>query len=192
MSSPEAIKKGTNQNSGVRRVKTMELILSVTVAKVWPGAITVGLPDWSERVSRCSSLMLRILDIRIRIAERSQVGGARARVQFCQQRIIQLFGLQLRDVAHRVVGVTENDSLCGADLLASRLNFAVAHFAAILLRIDFGFVDALHAVGALFHDAAATNRDVGITLQLEAGRGPIRVQEKIESPHFVRAVVGTI
>jgi hypothetical protein len=52
MSSPEAIKKGTNQKRGVRRVKTMELILSVTVAKVWPGAITVGLPDWTERESR--------------------------------------------------------------------------------------------------------------------------------------------
>src|SRR5271169_1304644 len=155
MSSPEAIKKGINQKSGVRRVKTMELILSVTVPNVWPGAITVGLPDWSERVSRGSSRMLRSLDLRVGIAQHRQMSGAGAGVHFGQQRIIQLFGLQLGHAAGGVIDVAEDDGLRGADLLAGRLNFAVAHFAAVLLRVDFGFVDALHAVRALFHDAAA-------------------------------------
>jgi hypothetical protein len=35
MTSAEAIKNGMNQNCGVRRVRTTELILSVTVANVW-------------------------------------------------------------------------------------------------------------------------------------------------------------
>jgi hypothetical protein len=34
--------KPTNQRKGVRRDKTMELILSVIVVNVWPGFITGG------------------------------------------------------------------------------------------------------------------------------------------------------
>ena len=36
--------KPTYQPSGVLRVRTIELILSVTVPKVWPGAMTGGGP----------------------------------------------------------------------------------------------------------------------------------------------------
>ena len=43
----------------------------------------------------------------------------------------------------------------------------------LFLRLDARVVDALHAVGALFHDAAAAHRDFRIALQLERRRLPV-------------------
>ena len=56
----------------------------------------------------------------------------------------------------------------GHDRLAGGQNLAVADLAIFALGLDAGDVDALHAVGALLHDAAAAHRDVGVALQLEA------------------------
>ena len=39
-----------------------------------------------------------------------------------------------------------------------------------LLGVDLGVVDALHAVGALLHHAAAAHRHIRIVQQLQAGR----------------------
>src|SRR5438034_193261 len=53
-------------------------------------------------------------------------------------------------------------------------------------------IDALHTVVAFFHDAAAPHRDVRVSQRLEARGFKIRVLEKVEPAHFVRAIVGTI
>src|SRR5579872_7114310 len=111
----------------------MELILSVTVAKVWPGAMMAG-PRLCTVGCR-SSLMLR-LNLRIRVAQRGQIGGARARVQFRQQRVIQGFGFQLRDAALGIVDIPEDDGLGRADLLAGGPDLAIAHRAAFALGVD--------------------------------------------------------
>src|ERR1019366_5018345 len=75
---------------------------------------------------------------------------------------------------------------------AGRLDFAVGYFSILLFSVDFGGVDALHAVGALLHDSAAADRHVRVVQQLEAGSFVIGVQIEIEPPHFVGAVVGTV
>ena len=76
--------------------------------------------------------------------------------------------------------------------LAGGLDFAVAHLAVLLFRVDLGGVDALHAVGALLHHAAAAHRHVRIAQQLQARRFVIGEQEEIEPPHLVGAVVGAV
>ena len=73
------------------------------------------------------------------------------------------------------------------------VDFAVANLAVFLFRLDLGGVDALHAVGAFFHHAAAAHRDIGVLLQLRGSRvSKIGVLEEIEPAHFVRAIVGAI
>src|SRR5258708_19968394 len=52
--------------------------------------------------------------------------------------------------------------------------------------------DALHAIGAFFHDAAAAHGHVGIAHELELWRLPVLEEQEIEPPHFVRAIIRTI
>ena len=58
--------------------------------------------------------------------------------------------------------------------------------------VDFRRVDALHAVRALFHDAAAAHGDVGIASELQAGRVPVLIEQEVEAANFVRAVVRAV
>src|SRR5262249_51824607 len=53
-------------------------------------------------------------------------------------------------------------------------------------------IDALHAVRALFHHAAAAHRDIRVAHQLQAGSLEIGEQQEVEATHFVRTVVGTV
>ena len=53
-------------------------------------------------------------------------------------------------------------------------------------------VDALHAVGALFHHTAAAHAHIGIAHHLVLRRLPVLEQQEIEAPHFVGTVVGAI
>src|SRR5262249_50257726 len=71
-------------------------------------------------------------------------------------------------------------------------NFAILDALLRFLGRDAGGVDALHAVGALFHHAAAAHRDVRVAHQLQAGSFKIGEEQEIETPHLVRAVVGAI
>src|SRR5262249_23485194 len=48
------------------------------------------------------------------------------------------------------------------------------------------------AVGALFHDAAAAHGHVRVSTELQARRVPVLVQQKVETAHFVRAVVRAV
>src|ERR1019366_2278389 len=103
-----------------------------------------------------------------------------------------LISFEFGNAAVLIVDVAENDGLRRARGLAGGLDFAVAHRAVLLLRVDLGRVDTLHAIGAFFHHAAAAHRHVRIALQLQAGRFEIAVQEEIETPHFVGTVVGAV
>ena len=79
-----------NQPSGVLRVRTIALILSVTEPNVWPGAITGGVPVAAHR-SSCGSFGRQSshrssAQLRIRVAHRGQIRRARPRVQLGEQR----------------------------------------------------------------------------------------------------------
>src|SRR3989441_11444834 len=184
-------RKPASQPGVVGRVKTMVLILSVTVAKVCPGPITGGRRR-SAAVGRrgpSAPMTFRLFDFRVRVAHGSQIGSARPGVQFAQQSVVARLSLKSGDAALRVVEVAENDGLGRTGLLASGLNLPVAHQSDFFFGLDTRGVNALHAVSALLHDPAAAHGHVGVAHQLQAGRLPIRVLEEIEPPYLVRAVV---
>src|ERR1019366_3096627 len=112
--------------------------------------------------------------------------------QIGQQRVVPLISLEFGNAAVLIVDVAEDDGFGRARGLAGGLDFAVAHRAVLLLGVDLGRVDALHAVGAFFHHAAAAHRNVRIALQFQAWRFEIAEQEEIEAPHLVGAVVGAV
>src|SRR5437764_229497 len=58
--------------------------------------------------------------------------------------------------------------------------------------IRFGGIDSLDAVRALFHDAAAAYRNIGVVKQSQARSFIVREQIEIESADLVRTVVGTV
>ena len=106
--------------------------------------------------------------------------------------VVQFLLFHPGHTAVRVVEIAEDDGLGGTRLLARGHNVAIANLPAFPFGIDLRFVDALHAVGALFHHAAAAHADVGVAAQLEAGSLPVLVQQEIEAPHFVRTVIGAV
>ncbi len=61
-----------------------------------------------------------------------------------------------------------------------------------LFRFDARVVDALHAIGALFHHAAAAHGDFRITQKLELRCLPILEAQEVEAAHFVRTVVRAV
>src|SRR5208337_3753648 len=105
---------------------------------------------------------------------------------------IPLLRFQLGHAAIRIVGVAENNRFGGASRFASGHDFAVADGAILLFRFDAPVVDALDAVSALFHHAAAAHGDFGISQEFQLGRIPILEAQEIEAAHFVGAVVGAI
>src|SRR5271170_8101228 len=96
------------------------------------------------------------------------------------------------DAAVGIIDIAEDNRLRGARTLAGGDDFAVAYFAILFFARDFRRVDALHAVGAFFHDSAAAHGDAGIAQAIQAGRGVIRIEQEIEPSHLVRAIVGAV
>ena len=79
-----------------------------------------------------------------------------------------------------------------ASLLASRNHFAIAHLAILALGRDTAMRNALHAVRALLHDAAAAHADFRIAHHLVLRRGEILEEQEVEPPHLVRTIVRTV
>ncbi len=52
--------------------------------------------------------------------------------------------------------------------------------------------DALHAVGAFLHDAAAADGHVRIAHELELGRLPVLEEQEVESPHLIGTVIRAV
>src|SRR5262249_6997417 len=126
------------------------------------------------------------------IAETREVGRARPRAELGEQVVAALLGLCSRDAAFRIVDVSEHDRLGRADLLAGREDLAVSDRTVLLFRFDPRAIDALNAVGALLHDAAAADGDVGIARKLQALDLEILVEIEVESAHLVGAVVRAV
>ena len=59
-------------------------------------------------------------------------------------------------------------------------------------RRDVGRAEALHAVGALLHDAAAAHGHFGVVEQTQTRRVVVRVLQEVEAAHLVGTVVGAV
>src|ERR1700682_1974537 len=130
--------------------------------------------------------------LRAGVCEARQVSRARARAQLVQEVVAALIAVQLAHARGGIVQVPEDDGVGGAGLLAGRQHLAVADAPLLHARLDARALDALHAVGALLHDAAGAHRDVGIEDHLLGVAVVGGIAEKIEPPHLVWAVVGAV
>ena len=122
-----------------------------------------------DRVSRRPSCAgargsRRLGDLGVRVADAPPGRScAAACSSSASSAVVARLGLQLRDAAVRVVEVAEDDRLAsgrppGRRSRSRRRGSAGPRFSASI----FAPVDALHAVGALLHHAAAAHRHVGV------------------------------
>src|SRR2546430_5673506 len=166
----KAAAKPKNQPRGVRRVRTIVLILSVIEAKVWPGSMT-GAGPAAARPGVCGRSGCTSGGLRVGVADGREVRRPGAGVELPEEGVVALVGLQASDPARRVVDVAEDDGLGRTDRLAGGHDLAVADWSVLLLGGDAADVDALDAVGALLHHAPAPYGHVRIAEELQA-RGP--------------------
>src|SRR5437762_3352231 len=131
--------KPTHHRRGGRRASTMELILSVTDAKVYPGPMRPapsGAAAGRSSVGSSSGGITLVLgelgDFGVRVLECRQVGGPRPCVQVPQQFVVQRLGAQAGHLADRpalsvaLVQVAEGDGPGRARGLAGGDHVAVA------------------------------------------------------------------
>src|ERR1035438_7277150 len=104
---------------------------------------------FSTTICWSSAIAMLVLNLRVGVAQRRQVSGARPRVQVGQHAVIPLLGFHLRCPAVGVVDVAEDDHLGRAGVLTGCLYLAILHFAILLFGVDLGRIDALHAVSTL-------------------------------------------
>jgi hypothetical protein len=130
----------------------------------------------------------------MRVAHPREVGGARHGVELLEQGVVEHRALGLADAARLVGQVAEHDRLGRAGALAGRDDLAVADAAALVVGVDAGAGDALRAVGALLHHAAAAHGDVGVVRQRQLGGvgRELGVLQVVEAAHLVGAVVGAV
>src|SRR5579862_8177369 len=131
-------------------------------------------------------------NLRIGIPYARQIRGPRARIQFLEQAVIARLRLELRNAARLVVDVAEDDRFRGARLLARGDDFAVVHGTILFFGLNLRRVDALHAVGALFHHAAAADGDVRIPHAVQARRRVVGEEQEVKTPDLVRAIVRAV
>src|SRR5215472_297047 len=204
---PPAMPKNARNPSGVCGVSTMREIFSVIDLKVSPCPMTrnspvLGSMPGSEGLTSlvaivmstlCRRMFHRLLfEFRIRIQNFGEVAGARTRVLVGDDLVHALVFVQFRHLARLVVEVAEGDHLRRARLLAGCNDLAIANRAGLLVGFNLRRVDALHEVAALLHDAARSNGDVRIAHRLQALGLEIGVEQEVEAPHLVWAVVGAV
>src|SRR5262249_8812045 len=122
----------------------------------------------------------RSAQLRMWIADRREVRRARTRVEIGEQAVVALVRLRFCHAARRIVEVAKDDGIGRARRRAGRHYLAVPYLAIMALRVDPRVIDALDAVRALLHDAAASHRDVGIPQRLEARRRPVLEEQEVE------------
>src|SRR5919108_2951584 len=109
-----------------------------------------------------------LLDLRIWVREFRKIGGSRSGIKLGEQRVVERAGLELSHPALGIVEIAKGDRLGRASRLAGGNDIAIADTVAFFLGLDPGCIDPLHAVSALLHHAAVTDRDLGIFLSHEA------------------------
>src|SRR5262245_27702331 len=118
-----------------------------------------------------------------------QIDNARTRAELFEQAEATARLCELRDAAGRVTQIAEDDDLRRARLGAGRLNLTVAHASLLVLGRVLRAAYALHAEGALLHDAARAERDIRVELLVQRAR-PLGCEPR-EIAHRVWTVVRT-
>src|SRR3954471_22135919 len=137
-------------------------------------------------------MLLEPRELGVGVPHARQERGTGPRAQLVQQIVAPRISVQLAHARIRIVQRTERDRLRRAPLLARGLELAVLDQALLDARVDALALDALHAVRALFHDAAAAHGDVGIHAHPARPADVAVVLEEVETAHLVRAVVAAI
>src|ERR1051325_5873645 len=203
----KATPKPMSQRRGVRRDKTIALILSVIVMNVWPGLMTGGrsisvagsscelitATDNTDKKSGFHSVSSAAsFHLRIWVVDARQVRGAWACVELGEHAVVCGLTFELRHAAVWIVDVAKHDRFDRARLLASRCDLTILHATILFFRLNLRRVDSLHAVSALLHYATTAHCHIRISLELDQWRIEVAELIEIEAPHFVRAVVRTV
>ena len=110
---------------------------------------------WSSgRISADRSV---IPDASCIVAPARQIGRARPRSEFLQQRVVTAIAPQPRDFRVRIVDIAEGNRLGWAGGLAGRDDVAVTERPVLLVGRSMRGLDPLRAIGAFLHDAARTH-----------------------------------
>src|SRR5689334_9054189 len=99
-------------------------------------------------------------------------------------------GAPLRYGGFLVIDIAEHDRLGRTGLLTGGHDLVALQIAAFLVGLDQRGLDPLGAIGALLHDAARADRDVGIFGSL-LGIAELAVVVPVEPPDLVGAVART-
>src|SRR5262249_172191 len=92
-----------------------------------------------------SICLLAFFQFRIGVASRSEIGGARPRVQFGEQPIVARLCFELCYFAIGVVDIPECNRVCRAGCLACGGYITVPDFSPLLFGFYFGAADPLYA-----------------------------------------------
>src|SRR6478609_9208474 len=120
-------------------------VLFMAGSRVMADVVLLVVLDATEREARV------VGHFGIRVAQLAQIGGARTDVEVAEDRVVALRGFELGNGALRVLDVTEDDAVNGADLLAGGLDRAVgdehvARGAGLPLLGDLALLHALDAI----------------------------------------------
>ena len=107
-----------------------------------------------------------------------------------EHRVIERVLFELGNFAFGIIDVAENYGFGRAGLLAGSLDFIRADGTVFFFGIDADGVDALNAIGALFHDPTPAHGDLGVIHRCEARLVVLGVLVEIKAADFVRAIVG--
>src|SRR5262249_47781921 len=108
------------------------------------------------------------------------------------QAVIAIIRLQPRHPALVIVDVPEDNGLSRTSLRTGSNNLAISNLPIFFLRLDLCSLNSLHAISALLHNPAASDRDVGVAQHLETRSVEVLIEKKVEPANFVRTVVGAI
>src|SRR6185312_2066142 len=149
---------------------------------------TISLSEGWPAITRSVTAALRV------VAHLAEVSGARACAELGEHGVIGRLGLLGHDLGGLVVDIAEGDGARRAGLLAGGLDGAVGDWLVGDVAADPRLGDALHAIGAFFHDAAFTHRHVRVHQEAQ-GRGLadiLVVVEEVEAADLVGAVLRAV
>src|SRR5215510_14697475 len=111
---------------------------------------------------------LGLLEFRVWVPNRRQIGGPRPGVQFSEQTIVAWFCFQHCYLASGVVDVAEGYRVGWASRLAGSDNIPVAYLSTLAFGFNFGPGYPLYAVCALLHHTPAAHGHFRVPHELEA------------------------
>ena len=116
--------------------------------------------------SAIDSLCGLVLQGRVGISQPGEVSGSREGIQFAKHGVVERAFLELADAAVWVAQIPKNDRVRRAGLGACGGDLTIADSAVPFVGFDARGGNALHAVSALFHHAAAAHGDLWVVHQL--------------------------